>query len=180
MLAAGMMDTTQGAAQRINLPLIGEFLAFGQLNQFEDFFHLHKRLTKSFDNMGHLADRLADGRTFKFFFGRRSRCYWLPGGIWKGLRGFSRLYGLNGFCGCGYWCRLVLKRRHGARRTAASTPTATTAAAADGRSFRRQWQIRFGRWFLRHLKSGWRECIKSNQRNHFFTNSASEAVKLCK
>ena len=45
----------QGPAQGVNLVLVGHFLAFGQFERFENFFHVIQSFPEAFD---HLADFL--------------------------------------------------------------------------------------------------------------------------
>ena len=46
MSTAGLVDTTQGAPERIDLAFIAQFLPLGEFNQFQDFFHLCQRLSQ--------------------------------------------------------------------------------------------------------------------------------------
>jgi hypothetical protein len=58
------LDAAQGPAQLINLPFIGQFLAFSQFDQFKDFVQLVQRVPEGFRNLGGVGHGLADGRGF--------------------------------------------------------------------------------------------------------------------
>ncbi len=51
----------QGAAEIFDLAFVGEFLAFGHFDEFQDFFHLIHRAFEHFDDGHHLINRLMDG-----------------------------------------------------------------------------------------------------------------------
>jgi hypothetical protein len=59
--APRLLQLAQQPAEGVNLAFIGDFLAFGKLDQFQSFLHLIERLSQRFDNLRHFADRLADG-----------------------------------------------------------------------------------------------------------------------
>lgn len=60
-LARAVVELSQGAPQRFDLPFVGELLAFGHLNQLQHFLHLIHRALQSFDDIHHLINCLADG-----------------------------------------------------------------------------------------------------------------------
>ena len=59
--APGLLQLAQQPAEGINLAFVGEFLAFGKFDQFQNLFHLIERLSQRFDDLRHFAYRLADG-----------------------------------------------------------------------------------------------------------------------
>lgn len=145
------MNFAQRLPQRFNFPLVGEFLALGQFDEFEHFLHLVQRLFERFDNLRHFFNRLADGGSsgFAFSFGQ--------------CRRVDRRTSL------GNLFRSPLA-------AATSTTVATPSSAA--RASRRRGMIWFSLWFLRHAGSSMTHCRAKAMVNcdYFFTNSASEAV----
>ena len=61
-LMARRLDAPQGAAKFFDFALIGELLAFGNLDQFKDFIQLINRVLQRFGNFCGVRDSLADGR----------------------------------------------------------------------------------------------------------------------
>ena len=61
--AAPRLKLAQGAQQRLDLAFVRELLAFGMLDQFQNFFHLLQCLFQRFDDLHHFVDGLADGGT---------------------------------------------------------------------------------------------------------------------
>ena len=59
--ASRLLQLTQQPAEGINLAFVGEFLAFGEFDQFQNILHLIERLFQRFDDLRHFAYRLADG-----------------------------------------------------------------------------------------------------------------------
>jgi hypothetical protein len=59
--ASWLLQLAQQPAEGINLAFVGEFLAFGKFDQFQNLFHLIERLSQRFDDLRHFAYRLADG-----------------------------------------------------------------------------------------------------------------------
>ena len=59
--APGLLQLAQQPAEGINLAFVGEFLAFGEFDQFQNILHLIERLLQRFDDLRHFAYRLADG-----------------------------------------------------------------------------------------------------------------------
>ena len=51
----------QGAAQRFDLAFVGDFLALGDLDQFQYLFHLFQRLLQGLDDLSDFFNGLADG-----------------------------------------------------------------------------------------------------------------------
>ena len=62
---ATRLKLAQGAQQRFDLAFVGELLAFGEFDKFQNFFHLIKRLFQRFDDLHHFVDGLADGGTIR-------------------------------------------------------------------------------------------------------------------
>jgi hypothetical protein len=58
--APRLLQLAQQPAEGINLAFVGEFLAFGEFNQFQSILHLIERLSQRFDNLRHFAHGLAD------------------------------------------------------------------------------------------------------------------------
>ena len=59
--ASWLLQLAQQPAEGINLAFVGEFLAFGEFDQFQNILHLIERLSQRFDDLRHFAYRLADG-----------------------------------------------------------------------------------------------------------------------
>jgi hypothetical protein len=59
--ASWLLQLAQQLAEGINLAFVGEFLAFGEFDQLQNFLHLIERLSQRFDDLRYLAYRLADG-----------------------------------------------------------------------------------------------------------------------
>jgi hypothetical protein len=92
-LMAGRLNAAERAAQFLNLPLIGQFLAFGNLNQFKDFVQLVNRVLERLGNFRCVCHGLADGRRFRRAKISRSR----PGlGFGTALLRVSRTLGTLG------------------------------------------------------------------------------------
>jgi hypothetical protein len=49
---------SQGAAQRLDLAFVSEFLALGEFDQFQNFFHLIYRALERFDDLHDFINRL--------------------------------------------------------------------------------------------------------------------------
>jgi hypothetical protein len=58
---AARLKLAQRTQQRFDFAFVGEFLAFGQLDQLQNFLHLLERLLQRFDDLHHFVDGLADG-----------------------------------------------------------------------------------------------------------------------
>jgi hypothetical protein len=58
----------QGATQRFDLAFVGELLAFGQFDQFQNLFHLIHGALERFHDLHHLINRLMNGRGPVFRF----------------------------------------------------------------------------------------------------------------
>jgi hypothetical protein len=56
-----VLQLAQQPAEGINLAFVGEFLAFGEFDQFQNILHLIERLFQRFDDLCHFDYRLADG-----------------------------------------------------------------------------------------------------------------------
>jgi hypothetical protein len=59
--ASRMLQLAQQPAERINLMFVGEFLALGVFDEFQNILHLIERLFQGFDNLHHFVHGLADG-----------------------------------------------------------------------------------------------------------------------
>jgi hypothetical protein len=68
---ATRLELAQRAEQRFDFAFVGEFLALGVLDEFQNFFHLFQRLLKRFDDLQHSIDSLADGGTIRAWDARR-------------------------------------------------------------------------------------------------------------
>ncbi|MFO1514642.1 MAG: hypothetical protein U1F83_17315 [Verrucomicrobiota bacterium] len=66
-----VVQLAQGAAQRFNLALVGELLAFGHFDQFQNFFHLIHRAFERIHNLHDLVNGLTDGWPTVRRFGAR-------------------------------------------------------------------------------------------------------------
>jgi hypothetical protein len=64
-----LVDIAQGAAERFNLPLVAQFLAFGEFHEFQYVFHLIHRALQGVYDFHHFINGLADGRTMMSGFG---------------------------------------------------------------------------------------------------------------
>ena len=62
--AARRLDAAERAAQLVNLALVGELLALGDLDEFQHFVELVNHLLERLGNLGGVRDGLADGRGF--------------------------------------------------------------------------------------------------------------------
>jgi hypothetical protein len=60
-LVARRLDAAERAAEFVNFALVGNFLALGQLDEFENFIQLVNRVLQRFGNFGGVRDGLADG-----------------------------------------------------------------------------------------------------------------------
>ena len=56
-----MLQLAQHPVERINLMFVGEFLALGVFDEFQNILHLIERLFQGFDNLHHFVHGLADG-----------------------------------------------------------------------------------------------------------------------
>ena len=99
--ASRMLQLAQHPAERINLMFVGEFLALGVFDQFQNIFHLIERLFQRFDDLRHFAYSLADGGTVRLGGARRgnSGLKFLPRRCGS-CREFGRADG-----GCDLWRR---------------------------------------------------------------------------
>jgi len=61
-LRTAAIHLTQGVAQRLNLPLVGRLLHFGQLQRLQNFFHRVEHLPKRSHDAIDLIDALGDRR----------------------------------------------------------------------------------------------------------------------
>lgn len=68
-LAAGQLDAAQGAAERIDFALVVEFLMLGQFDEFQDLFHLLKRLLEGFHDVADFIGGFANGGKVLFLAG---------------------------------------------------------------------------------------------------------------
>jgi hypothetical protein len=59
--ASRMLQLAQHPVERINLMFVGEFLALGVFDEFQNILHLIERLFQGFDNLHHFVHGLADG-----------------------------------------------------------------------------------------------------------------------
>lgn len=64
-LMARRVDAAERAAKFLNLALIGQFLAFSDFDQFENFIQLINRLLERFRNFSGVRHGLADGRRLR-------------------------------------------------------------------------------------------------------------------
>jgi hypothetical protein len=55
------LDAAQGAAEFINLAFVSQFLALGELDEFEDFIQLVNGVLERFGDLGGVQDGLMDG-----------------------------------------------------------------------------------------------------------------------
>ena len=62
--AARRLDAAERAAKFVNLALVGELLALGDLDEFQHFIELVNHLLERLGNLGGVRDGLADGRDF--------------------------------------------------------------------------------------------------------------------
>jgi len=147
------LKLAQGAEQRFDLAFVGELLAFGEFDQFQNFFHLLQRLFQRFDDLHHFVDGLADGGTIRpghawrvrhgrFKPGaRRQRTGWLRThrmlGQFNGrfsMRRHGRCGRLHGGGRFGWHRRFSNGRYFGrfifCRRARTATPSAATAMTA--------------------------------------------------
>ena len=63
-LAARRLDAAERAAEFVNLTLVGELLALGDLDEFEHFVKLVNHLLERLGNLGGVRDSLVDSRGF--------------------------------------------------------------------------------------------------------------------
>jgi len=56
------LDAAQRAAEFFDLAFVGQFLAFGEFHEFEDFVQLINRVLERFGDFGGVQDGLMDGR----------------------------------------------------------------------------------------------------------------------
>jgi hypothetical protein len=61
-LAGRRLDTAKRAAKRLDFTLVVKLLAFRQLNQFLDFFHLIERLFQGLNDTAYVVRRFGDSR----------------------------------------------------------------------------------------------------------------------
>jgi hypothetical protein len=173
--AARVLQLAQQPAEGINLMFVGKFLPFGVFDQFQNLLHLFQRLLQGLNNLGHFADRLADGGSRRSGLGR-ARGFLCGRERFFGRRaeGLFRRHGRHGWTGA----------VRAASATAATTP-APSAALTSGLGG----AIGLGCWFrLGH--AGWQHDAPPDKSNGelfptaifregygcFFTNKASEAV----
>jgi hypothetical protein len=76
LLEARRLDTAERSAKFVNFPFVGQFLAFGQLDQFKNFVQLVNRVLERFRNFRGMSHSLADGRRL-----RRAKIRWLDPGF---------------------------------------------------------------------------------------------------
>jgi hypothetical protein len=62
-LHARRLDAAQGAAQFLDFALIGQFLALGEFDEFEDFLKLIEGVLQRFGDLGGVQDGRMDGRS---------------------------------------------------------------------------------------------------------------------
>jgi hypothetical protein len=110
LLFTRRLNAAQGAAERLNLTLIVELLAFSQFNQLLDFFHFIERLFQGLDNAAHVVRRFYDGGTgiTALLPGGRRAVNRLPleRRLFHRRRGGSRRFNRGGF-------RSAFRRRRG-------------------------------------------------------------------
>ena len=58
-----MVNISQGAAERFNLPFVAQFLTLGEFHEFQYIFHLIHRPFEGVNDFHHFVNCLADGRT---------------------------------------------------------------------------------------------------------------------
>ena len=58
-----MVNISQGAAERFNLPFVTQLLALGEFYEFQYIFHLIYRALEGVNDFHHFVNGLADGRT---------------------------------------------------------------------------------------------------------------------
>lgn len=68
-LATGQLDAAQGAAERLDFALVVVFLMLGQFDEFQDLFHLLKRLLEGFHDMADFIGGFANGGKVLFLAG---------------------------------------------------------------------------------------------------------------
>ncbi len=144
-VAARAVDSLQRAPQRIDFPLVTQFLTLGELDQLQDFLHLPKRLPQFLDNVRHFIDRPADRRTFEILLSASFRSFPLRlenrrrfgyfGGSGNNLfdARFMRLERFERFMRS-WWAHR--KTRGG---TTASAPSAMAASSRTAGAFGRCW-----------------------------------------
>lgn len=64
LLAARRLDAAEGAAKFFDLAFIGELLALGDFDKFEDFVEMINHLLERFGNLRGVLNGLGDGRGF--------------------------------------------------------------------------------------------------------------------
>lgn len=106
--AGTIIQLAQRAAQRFDLSFVGQFLAFGQLDQFQNFFHLIHRVLQRLDDFHHLVNRLMDGGGAMFRFGTTHP-------IGQTLDAFEQRPGRFGSAARrqGFWCDRLFWRGRG-------------------------------------------------------------------
>jgi hypothetical protein len=63
--AARRLDAAERPAKFLNLALVGELLAFGEFDEFENFVELVKRVLERLRDFCRVDHRLVDGRGFR-------------------------------------------------------------------------------------------------------------------
>ena len=65
------MQLPQGATKSLDFAFVSEFLALGELDEFQNFFHLIHGTLEGFDDLHYLVDCLTDGGTTMLGIGVR-------------------------------------------------------------------------------------------------------------
>ena len=60
-IGSALVELAQCAAEIFYLAFVGELLAFGHFDEFQDFFHLINGAFENFDNCHDLINRLVNG-----------------------------------------------------------------------------------------------------------------------
>ncbi len=143
--APRLLQLAQQAAEGINLAFVGEFLAFGKFDQFQNILHLTERLAQRFDDLRHFAHRLADGGTIRLGGARRGKSglNFLPRRCGS-YREFGRTGGRRGWRRQRFSRHRVLRRRDRRRGTTTSASAAMSATASAAWRPGRHGLIRFG------------------------------------
>ena len=61
LLSRAIVELAQRTTKRFDLALIREFLAFGEFDEFQNFFHLVNSTLERLNDLHYLVDGLADG-----------------------------------------------------------------------------------------------------------------------
>lgn len=69
VVAGAVVQLAQRAAQGVNLPFIGQLLAFGKFDQFQYLLHLIHGALEGVNDRHHFVNGLTDGRAARRGFG---------------------------------------------------------------------------------------------------------------